>query len=117
MTSERIPAPSDWAESELVRDDARPEQGQRPAVFEHVRRDVAVHVRPYGPDTGESRGWSVGLVFGDGEDVRDRDAVRDDIEDRATAIQCAKELMAALNREGLPESPSGVDPEALLDGA
>lgn len=117
MTSERIPAPSDWAESELVRDDARPEQGQRPAVFEHVRRDVAVHVGPDGPDTGEVRGWSVVLVFGDGEDVRDRAGVRDGFEDRSTAIECAKELMEALNREGLPESPSDVDPDSLLGRA
>lgn len=114
MTSERIPAPGDWAETELVRDDARPEQGQRPAIFEHARGDVAVHVRPDGPQTGESRGWSVGLVFGDGEDVRDRDPVREELEDRATAIQQAKELMEALSREGLPQSPSEVDADSLL---
>lgn len=117
MTSERIPAPGDWAESELVRDDARPEQGQRPTVFEHARRDVAVHVAPDGPDTGGSRGWSVGLVYGDGEDVRDRDPLRDGISDRASAIQCAKEVMEALDREGVPASPGDVDPDSLLDGA
>lgn len=114
MTSERIPAPRDWTETELARDDARPEQGQRPTVFQHVREDVAVHVGPAGPATGESRGWGVGLVFGEGADVRDVDPVRDGIEDRATAIGCAKDLMEALNREGMPESPADVDPESLL---
>lgn len=117
MTSERIPAPGDWAESELVRDDVRPEQGQRPTVFEHARRDVAVHVAPDGPDTGAARGWSVGLVYGDGEDVRDRERLRVEIDDRAAAIECAKEVMEALDREGVPASPADVDPDSLLDGA
>lgn len=116
MTTERIPAPGDWVESELPRDDVRAEQGQRPTIFEHARQDVAVHVAPDGPDTGASRGWSVGLVFGDGEDVRDRAPLRDGLDDRASAIECAKAVMVALDREGVPASPADVDPDALLAG-
>lgn len=116
MTSERIPAPDGWVETEVARDDSRPEQGQPPTMFAHERGDVSVHVRPDGADGGDPRGWSVDVVFGDGDDVRDVDPVERGIEDRATAIARAKELMEAFNREGLPQSPSDVDPESLLAG-
>lgn len=114
MTSERVPAPPEWSESEFVRDDSRPEQGQPPTIFRHASRDVAVHVRPDGPEAGGSREWGVGVAFGGHDDVRDVDPVEQGIEDRATAIGRAKELMEAFNREGVPESPSDVDLESLL---
>lgn len=116
MTSQRVPAPDGWVEAESERDDARPEQGQPPTIFEHERAAVAVHVRPAGPNTGQSREWGVGVAFGgSSDDVREVDPVERGLADRATAIERSRELMEEFNREGLPESPADVDASLLSE--
>lgn len=116
MTSQRVPAPDGWVEAEFERDDARPEQGQPPTVFEHEDGEVALHVGPAGPNTGQSREWGVGVAFGGrGDDIRDVDPVERGLEDRATAIERARELMETFNSEGVPRSSADVD-ASLLSG-
>lgn len=114
MTDERIPAPEEWSEVDIVPDEAAQTQRHPPAAFEHRRRDVAVHVRPDEPGSGEAIDWEVGVLFGDSGNVRDLDPVERGIDDRQTALVRARELMEAFNREGLPQSSAGFDPEALL---
>ncbi len=114
MTDERIPAPDGWSEADIVPDDAKQSQRNPPTAFEHRRRDVAVHVRTTEPGAGEEVDWEVGVLFGDSENVGEMVPVERSIEDRQTAIERARELMEAFDREGLPTSAAEFDPDALI---
>lgn len=111
MTDEHVPAPSGWAEVDVVPAESNESPRHPPAAFEHDAGDVAVHVRTDGPAAGERVTWEVGVVFGDAGDVADLRPVHRGIEDRQTALSKARELMEAFDREGVPASAEAFDPD------
>lgn len=113
MTDERVSTPAGWTEADYDSDRPDVRQAKQPAVFEHESGDVAVFVRPADPggsaDADESAAWRVEIGEGGRENLADADAVNVGLEDRASALEQAKGMMAEIDREGVPPSPGDVD--------
>ena len=107
MTDERISAPSGWTEADYNSDRHDVRQAKQPAVFEHASGDLAVFVRPASPEISET--WRVEIGEGGREGMVDADTINEGVSDRMSAIEQAKEVMATISEQGVPESPTEVD--------
>ncbi len=106
MDDERISTPPSWTETDYNSDRPDVRQAKQPAIFDHDSGDITVFVRPNDP--GQTNTWRIELAAGSHTNFDTTTPLKEDIDDRATAIEYAQTVMDTIHTTGLPATPASL---------
>lgn len=107
MSDEEIPAPNGWRTVDDTPDDFEKNHAEKPALFEHEQRPLGVKV--LSDDPVESGIWRVDLMLGEQSDSEAIETVERGIRGREEALSAARDLMEALNDQGMAHIESALE--------